>query len=80
VRWASHTADSVWKPEYRFVGRLYVYDVMARPDPWTGLVLHPVHINNCNNDWIRLRERDKPYQDQVIWGWQVNNDGGWIRR
>jgi hypothetical protein len=76
VRWASHTADSVWKPVYRFVGRLYVYDIMARPDPWTGLVLHPVHINNCNNYWIRLWERDKPYQ--VVWGWEVNNDEGWI--
>jgi hypothetical protein len=83
VRWASHTADSVWTPEYRFVGRLYVYDIMARPDPWTGLVLHPVHINNCNNYWIRLWGRDAlyqgvGYQDLVVWGWEVNNDEGWI--
>jgi hypothetical protein len=71
VRWASHTADSVWQPEYRFVGRLYVYDIMARPDPWNGLVLHPVHINNCNNYWIRLWERDT--SDKVVWKWEVND-------
>jgi hypothetical protein len=76
VRWASHTVDSVWNLEYRFVGRLYVYDVLARPDPWTGLVLHPVHINNCTNYWIRLWERDEP--DHVVWGREVNNAEHWI--
>jgi hypothetical protein len=76
VRWASHTADSVWKPEYRFVGRLYVYDIMARPDPWTGLVLHPVHRSNAYNYFIRLWERDDP--SHVVWGREVNDVEDWI--
>jgi hypothetical protein len=57
VRWGSHLSASVWAPEYRFLGKLYVYDIMARPDPWTGLMLHPVHLDNCHNYWIRLWER-----------------------
>lgn len=76
VRWASHTADSVWQPEYRFVGRLYVYDIMARPDPWTGLVLHPVHRSNAYNYYIRLWERDDP--SHVVWGQEVNDVEDWI--
>jgi hypothetical protein len=66
----------MWRPEYRFVGKLYVYDVSARPDPWTGLVLHPVHLNNCNNYWIRLWERDNP--SHVVWGCEVNDQEVWI--
>jgi hypothetical protein len=72
VRWASHTADSVWQPEYRFVGKLYVYDFMARPDPWTGLVLHPVHRSNAYNYWIRLWGRDDT--SRVDWGREVDDD------
>jgi hypothetical protein len=78
VRWASHQAASVWKPAYRFVGKLYVYDIMDRPEPETGLVLHPVHLSNRNNYWIRLWERDKP--DQVVWGREVNDVESWITR
>ena len=76
VRWASHHAASVWQPEYRFVGKLYVNDIMDRPNPWSGLVLHPVHINNCNNYWIRLWERDNP--SHVVWGREVNDNERWI--
>jgi hypothetical protein len=76
VRWASHRAASVWQPEYRFVGKLYVNDIMDRPNPWSGLVLHPVHINNCNNYWIRLWERDNP--SHVVWGREVNDNERWI--
>jgi hypothetical protein len=57
MRWASTVG---WAPEYRFTGRIFVYDISARPDPWTGLVFHPVHINNCNNYFIRIWERDNP--------------------
>jgi hypothetical protein len=76
VRWASHVADSAWKPEYRFIGKLYVYDIMARPTPGSGLVLHPVHLNNCHNYWIRLWERDNP--SRVVWGREVDDDESWI--
>lgn len=76
VRWASHLSASVWEPEYRFVGRLYVYDMMPRPEPWAGLVLHPVHVDNCNNYWIRLWERDDP--SHVVWGKEVNDSESWI--
>jgi hypothetical protein len=76
LRWASHRDAAVWQPAYRFVGRLYVYDIMARPDPWTGLVLHPVHLNNCQNYWIRLWERDEP--NHVVWGKEVQNRERWI--
>lgn len=76
VRWASHLAASVWKPEYRFVGKLYVHDIMERPAPWSGLVLHPVHVDNCNNYWIRLWERDDP--SHVVWGKEVNDCESWI--
>jgi hypothetical protein len=76
VRWASHVATSGWQPEYRFSGKLYVYDIMARPDPWTGLVLHPVHLDNCHNYWIRLWERDHP--SHVVWGGEVDDDEYWI--
>jgi hypothetical protein len=76
VRWASHSDAWVWEPEYRFVGRLYVYDMMDRPDPWTGLVLHPVHLDNCHNYWIRLWERDDP--SHVVWGQEVNDKEFWI--
>jgi hypothetical protein len=53
-----------------------VYDIMGRPDPWTGLVLFPVHLDNYNNDWIRLWERD--YPSHVVWGWEINDDEHWI--
>jgi hypothetical protein len=76
VRWASHLSASMWKPEYRFVGKLYVYDIMDRPDPWNGLVLFPVHLDNCNNYWIRLWERDNP--SHVVWGKEVNDSESWI--
>jgi hypothetical protein len=76
VRWASHRSASVWTPEYRFIGKLYVYDIMARPDPWTGLVLHPMHVDNCNNYWIRVWERDEP--DHVVWGKEVEDRESWI--
>jgi hypothetical protein len=71
VRWASHLGASVWEPEYRFVGRLYVSDIMDRPSPSTGLVLHPVHVDNCNNYWIRFWERDDA--SHVVWGREVND-------
>ena len=71
VRWASHLAISAWEPQYRFVGKLYVSNIMARPKPWSGLVLHPVHLNNCNNYWIRLWERDNP--TRVVWGKEIND-------
>jgi hypothetical protein len=71
VRWASHHSASGWKPEYRFSGKLYVYDILDRPDSWNGLVLHPVHMDNCNNYWIRLWERDNPRR--VVWGREVND-------
>ncbi|GGZ03207.1 hypothetical protein [Streptomyces poonensis] len=58
VRWASARA---WRPEYRFAGRILVRGISPhRPDPWTGLVFHPVHITNCDNYWIRIWERDQP--------------------
>jgi hypothetical protein len=76
VRWASHIAASGWQPEYRFIGRLYVYDIMARPAPWTGLVLHPVHLDNCHNYYIRLWERDAPAH--VVWGKEVGDREHWI--
>jgi hypothetical protein len=76
VRWASHLSASVWEPEYRFTGKLYVYDIMARPDPWTGLVLFPVHLDNCHNYWIRLWERDRP--SRVVWGREVDDAESWI--
>jgi hypothetical protein len=61
----------------RFVGRLYIFDIMeCRPDPWTGLVLHPVHLDNCNNYWIRLWERDHP--SHVVWGREFNDREHWI--
>jgi hypothetical protein len=69
VRWASHASASTWEPEYRFVGQIYVRSISARPDPWTGLVLHPVHIDNCNNYFVRLWERDNPRR--VVWGREV---------
>jgi len=70
MRWAS---TSGWAPEYRFAGRIWVYDVSARPDPWSGLVFHPVHISNCNNYWIRIwdgeliRQLDASLRGQVPW-------------
>jgi hypothetical protein len=67
MRWAS---TSGWAPEYRFAGRIWVYDVSARPDPWSGLVFHPVHISNCNNYWIRIWERD---QQQLTFAREVND-------
>ena len=76
VRWASHRSTSTWEPEYRFAGKLYVNGIMARPDAWNGLVLHPVHLDNCNNYWIRLWERDKP--DHVVWGSEANDAESWI--
>ena len=76
VRWASHLSASIWEPEYRFAGKLFVYDIMERPQPWSGLVLHPVHVDNCNNYWIRLWERDNPLQ--VVWGREVDDSENWI--
>ena len=76
ARWASHLAASIWKPQYHFKGRLYVYDIMERPDPWNGLVLHPVHIDNCNNYWIRLWERDNPRH--VVWGKEIDDVESWV--
>jgi hypothetical protein len=76
VRWASHLSSSMWQPEYRFIGKLYVYDIIARPTPTSGLVLHPVHLDNCHNYWIRLWERDNP--SRVVWGREVNDDESWI--
>jgi hypothetical protein len=76
VRWAAHGAASAWTPEYRFVGQLYVADVLVRPDAWNGLVLHPVHLDNCNNYWIRLWERDDAAH--VVWGREVDDDEEWI--
>jgi hypothetical protein len=76
VRWVSHPSASIWQPEYRLMGRLYVYDIMERPQPWSGLVLHPVHMDNCNNYWIRLWERDNPRQ--VVWGKEVDDAESWI--
>ena len=76
VRWASHRAASAWVPEYRFVGRLVVAAILPRPDPWTGLVLHPVHLVNCNNYWIRLWERDDA--THVVWGREVADRESWI--
>jgi hypothetical protein len=76
VRWASQLGASVWEPEYRFVGRLYVSDIMDRPSPWTGLVVHPAHVDNCNNYWIRLWERDDP--SHVVWGREVNDQEDWV--
>jgi hypothetical protein len=76
VRWASHQCDSVWKPEYRFIGKLYVYDIMPRPAPETGLVLHPVHLSNAYNYFIRLWERDNP--SHVVWGREVTDAESWI--
>jgi hypothetical protein len=78
VRWASHVADLAWKPGYRFMGKLYVYDIMARPSAVSGLVLHPVHLDNCNNYWLRLWERDHPFR--VVWGREVDDDESWIIR
>jgi hypothetical protein len=75
LRWASHASASAWAPEYRFIGRLYVYDIMPRSDPWTGLVLYPVHLDNCHNYWIRLWEREDP--SHVVWGAEVD-DEHWI--
>jgi hypothetical protein len=76
VRWASHQAATAWEPEYRFVGQLYVGAIMPRPEAWTGLVLHPVHRDNCNNYFIRLWERDSP--THVVWGREVNDEEDWI--
>jgi hypothetical protein len=76
VRWASHLGASAWEPEYRFVGRLIVHDIMVRPSSWTGLVLHPVHLDNCNNCWVRLWERDDP--SHVVWGREVNDQEHWV--
>jgi hypothetical protein len=39
-------------------------------------VLHPVHLDNCNNYWIRLWERDNPAH--VVWGREVNDAENWI--
>ena len=39
---------------------------MDRPDAWNGLVLFPVHLDNCDNYWIRHWERDR--EDHVVWG------------
>jgi len=71
VRWASHYSASAWVPEYRFVGRVYVYGIKERPDYFSGLVLHPVHLDNCNNYYVRLWERDNP--SRVVWGKEVND-------
>jgi hypothetical protein len=76
VRWASHGAASSWEPEYRFVGKLYVSAILPRPNAWTGLVLHPVHLDNCNNYWVRLWERDNAAH--VVWGREVDDDESWI--
>lgn len=59
VRWAS-TSNYWGQPEYRMVGRIMVHDISARPKPWSGLVFHPVHLNNCNNYYISMWERDYP--------------------
>lgn len=67
VRWASHGS---WSPEYRFAGRLLVHDISSRPDPWTGLVFHPVHRSNCDNYFIKIWERD--YQ-RVTFAREVND-------
>jgi hypothetical protein len=77
LRWASHLEALVWEPEYRFVGRLIVHDIMVRPSSWTGLVLHPVHLDNCNNYWIRLWGRDDP--SHVVWGREVNDQESWAK-
>jgi hypothetical protein len=53
-----------------------VGDILERPQPWTGLVLHPVHLDNCNNYWIRLWERDNPAH--VVWGREINDTENWI--
>ena len=76
VRWASRLSHSVWEPEYRFAGKLHIYDILERPQPWTGLVLHPVHLDNCNNYWIRLWERDDPAH--VVWGKEIDDAEDWI--
>jgi hypothetical protein len=67
-RWASGPR---WTPEYRFSGRIWVHDIAARPQPWTGLVFHPVHISNCDNYWIRIWERDQP---GLTFAREVNDD------
>lgn len=76
VRWASHGSASLWEPEYRFTGRLFVNSIGPRPAPSSGLVIHPVHIDNCNNYWIRLWERDNPRQ--VVWGREVADSEKWV--
>ena len=76
IRWASHLSASVWEPEYRWLGKLYVSDIMGRPNAWNGLVLFPVHLDNCHNYWIRLWERDQA--DHVVWGREVNDRESWI--
>lgn len=57
LRWATTRS---WAPEYRFAGRLCVNHIGPRPAAWTGLVFHPVHVDNCNNYYIRIWERDQP--------------------
>lgn len=76
VRWASHYSASAWAPEYRFVGKVFVYGIKSRPQPYLGLVLHPVHRDNCNNYYVRLWERDNP--SRVVWGKEVNDAESWI--
>jgi hypothetical protein len=68
MRWASHGS---WAPEYRFTGKIYLVDVAGREDPWSGLVLHPVHVDNCNNYFIRIWERDF---NKVTFGREVDDD------
>ncbi len=76
VRWASRRAASAWAPEYRFAGALHVSAVLPRPEAFSGLVLHPVHLDNCNNYWIRLWERDDA--THVVWGREVADREDWI--
>src|SRR5688572_19038851 len=71
MRWATSQA---WTPAYRLAGRLFVYDIAPRPYAYTGLVLHPVHLDNCNNYSLRFWERDLT---EVVFG--VEADDGWER-
>ncbi|MDH4147116.1 MAG: hypothetical protein OEY23_18320, partial [Acidimicrobiia bacterium] len=59
LRWTTTEPD--WRPEYRFTGRIRVLGISAdRPKPYTGLTLHPIHLDNCNNYYVRLWRRDDP--------------------
>lgn len=68
MRWASSLS---WEPEYSFTGRILVNDISPnRPEVFTGLVFHPVHISNCDNYYVRIWERS---EDILTFAREVND-------